>query len=835
LGVDYPSTIKALDMNSCFDPNCTVVDSSYCRFGAEALSKLLSTIETQTEGVEKNEDIEYVHKMRVSSRRIRAAMPLFKECFPKKGYKKWITEIKKVTQFLGAARDLDVQILFIKNYVEQLHPTEPKKGVEALLKRHTDQRTGLQSGIINGLQELEESKVIQQTAGHCQQIIREATSTPFNLFAVREKAFWQISSKLDDFLAMEDCVHKENETLEHHQMRIRAKWLRYTLEVFAPLYQGEFSEEIKMMKNFQDTLGEMHDCDVWIDSIPKFIDEIKGEMPVVPGNEQAAGESDQSLLKFLDFIKEKRRSFYREFVIFWDENKRKNRFEELRKNASAGFTAAASTSKAELTNPYVKIGVISDVHANLHALEAVFEDAKTRGITVFLNAGDIMGFGAFPNEVIEALYSKNALSVIGNLDLEILDKNKKVKGAKKFSVQYARKVLEKSHETYLRTLPIKVELEVGQKKLLMIHGSPVSIEEHLRRDTPDERFQELAKTAGADLIVVGHSHEQFTKKADGALFINPGSVGRPGDGNPQAAYAAISVSPFSVELIRVNYDVEATADAMRMRGAPESYAQMLLRGLSLDDIIADDEAKENDMEEKCVQIAEKSLIISQAYWPDSKHAEQVRKLSLELFDSLQDLHKLGRRERCWLDCAAILHDIGLATGSKGHHKNTLKLVLNETKLPFTSIERQAIGNIARYHRKGCPKSKDYSFTSLNTELQRKVKTLAGILRLADALDFSHQSIVQRVEAHVAFEYVTVESFARISPILEESAIGKKKDMFEQAFKKKVVVAWKRVQPIQQANEQIGTASQESTAPIQNLTAPADEALKSQQIKHHDNI
>jgi putative phosphoesterase len=820
-------------MNSCFNPNCAVVDSSYCRFGAEALSKLLSIIETQTAGVEKNEDIEYVHKMRVSSRRIRAAMPLFKECFPKKGYKKWIKEIKKVTQFLGAARDLDVQVLFIRNYVEQLQPTEPKKGVEALLERHINQRTDLQSGIINGLQELEETKVIQQTASHCERIIKEATSIPFNLFAVREKAFWQISSKLDDFLAMEDCVHKENETLKHHQMRIRAKWLRYTLEVFAPLYQGEFSEEIEMMKNFQDTLGEMHDCDVWIDSIPKFIDEIKGEMPIVPGNEKAAVESDQSLLKFLDFIKEKRKSFYREFVIFWDENKRKNSFEELRKNASAGFTAAASTSKAELTNPYVKIGVISDIHANLHALEAVFEDAKQRGITVFLNAGDIIGFGAFPNEVIEALYSKNALSVIGNLDLEILDKSQKVKGAKKFSVEYAREVLEKSHETYLRSLPIKLELEIAQKKLLMIHGSPDSIEEHLRHDTPDERFQELAKTAGADLIIFGHSHEQFTKQANGALFINPGSVGRPGDGNPQAAYAAISVSPFSVELIRVSYDVEAAADALRRRRAPESYAQMLLRGLSLDDIIAEDKTKENDMEEKCAQTTEKSLIISQAYWPDSKHAEQVRKLSLELFDSLQDLHKLGRRERCWLECAAILHDIGLAQGQKAHHKNTLNLVLNETKLPFTSTERQAIGNIARYHRKSCPKSKDYSFMSLNTELRRKVKTLAGILRLADALDFSHQSTVQRVEAHVAFEYVTIEGFARMSPFLEENAIAKKKDMFEQAFKKKVVVAWKQVQPIQQqANEHPGTASQESiTAPSGNLTAPADEALKSQQTNH----
>ena len=141
------------------------------------------------------------------------------------------------------------------------------------------------------------------------------------------------------------------------------------------------------------------------------------------------------------------------------------------------------------------------------------------------------------------------------------------------------------------------------------------------------------------------------------------------------------------------------------------------------------------------------------------HSEQVRKLALELFDALQDLHKLGKRERCWLECAAILHDIGLARGPKGHHKNTLKIILNETKLPFTSIERQVIANIARYHRKRSPKNKDYSFKSLKPGIKSESEILAGILRLADGLDFSHQSIVQSVEAHVAFEYVTIQDLA----------------------------------------------------------------------------
>ena len=89
------------------------------------------------------------------------------------------------------------------------------------------------------------------------------------------------------------------------------------------------------------------------------------------------------------------------------------------------------------------------------------------------------------------------------------------------------------------------------KKLLVTHGSPESIEEHIYHDTPVERLKTLADTAKADIIIVGHSHEQFWKQINGAMLFNPGSVGRPGDGNPQAAYAILSFNPFKVELIRL--------------------------------------------------------------------------------------------------------------------------------------------------------------------------------------------------------------------------------------------------------------------------------------------
>ncbi len=776
-------------MDTRFNPNEVNLDPSYCRFGSEVLAKLLKTIEAQMNGVEKSEDIEYVHKMRVTSRRIRAAMPLFKECFPKKKFKKWLNEIKKVTQFLGSARDLDVQIEFIKNYIKFLQTSEPKTGIDTLLQTYIDQRKTLQSNVINGLEELEEGQVLNDISKSCEQIATETASKPFNVYSVREKAFWQISAKLDEFLIMEDYVHRENEILKHHEMRIRAKWLRYTMECFAPLHPEEFSKEIEMMKNFQDTLGEMHDCDVWIERIPKFINEVENEKLIFP-EKQPTAEENQSLLKFLEFIKEKRKNEYQKFVSSWDFEKSKNSFEELRKTASAGFVAAGYRTQAELANPYVKIAVMSDVYANLHALKAVIKDAESRGVTVFLNAGNMIEFGAFPNEVIQTLYSKNALSVTGNWDIEVLNKSHDDKGPRKIAVAYNRRTLAKSYETYLLTLPSKLEFEVGRKKLLMIHESPGSVDEHSEGNTPNQEILELAENSKADIIVFGNSSEQFNEKNRDVQLISPGSVGMPEDGDPRAGYAVITVNPFSVGLFRVNYDVEAAADALRRTGAPESYAQSLLRGLNLEDIIAEDKAKENDRGTQCALAVTSCRRIAEKYWPDTQHSETVTKFSLELFDALQKLHQLKANERCWLECAAVLHDVGLSQGTKAHHKSTLRLILNDTQFPFTSTERPVIANIARYHRKGCPKNSNYNFMSLSRELRRKVTMLASILRLADALDSSHGSIVQNIEVQVNFDNVTVLGLVFVNPILEEQDFNKKKDSFEKSFAEKIILKWK---------------------------------------------
>ena len=88
------------------------------------------------------------------------------------------------------------------------------------------------------------------------------------------------------------------------------------METFAPLYPEKLSEEIEIIKNFQDTLGEMHDCDVWIEKIPKFINEIENETSTVSRKRTTNRRGQQDLLKFLDHIKEKRKNYYQKFRKF---------------------------------------------------------------------------------------------------------------------------------------------------------------------------------------------------------------------------------------------------------------------------------------------------------------------------------------------------------------------------------------------------------------------------------------------------------------------------------------------------------------------------------------
>jgi putative phosphoesterase len=247
-----------------------------------------------------------------------------------------------------------------------------------------------------------------------------------------------------------------------------------------------------------------------------------------------------------------------------------------------------------------KIALLGDVHANLPALEAVLSHAKNLGVDGIWNIGDFVGYGAFPNQVVNRMRKKKFTNIIGNYDAKVLNFPKKDGNwsqnkhpLKYLAFKWAHENLSRKSRKFLGSLPDEREIEIGKHRFLLVHGSPVSNEELLEPDTPERRLLELNQLAkgthGVEFaaIICGHSHQAFTRQVEKTLFINTGSVGRPDDGNPRAAYAILQVSENGLQVshYRLEYDVDKAVAAIRNNGLPEAFAQMLIQGRDLETIL----------------------------------------------------------------------------------------------------------------------------------------------------------------------------------------------------------------------------------------------------------
>ena len=129
---------------------------------------------------------------------------------------------------------------------------------------------------------------------------------------------------------------------------------------------------------------------------------------------------------------------------------------------------------------------------------------------------------------------------------------------------------------------------------------------------------------------------------------------------------------------------------------------------------------------------------------DDDHGRHVARLALELFEGTRRLHGLGDEARSLLEYAALLHDIGHHISYPGHHKHTYYLIKNGGLRGFHPIEIEVLANVARYHRRGHPRRKHAGFGTLSGEARSTVRTLAALLRVADALDRSHRQVVRNL-------------------------------------------------------------------------------------------
>lgn len=191
-------------------------------------------------------------------------------------------------------------------------------------------------------------------------------------------------------------------------------------------------------------------------------------------------------------------------------------------------------------------------------------------------------------------------------------------------------------------------------------------------------------------------------------------------------------------------------------------------------------------------VFEAVLNLAQTCQEELPHARHVTGLALKLFDQLLPLHQLGQTEREWLEYAGLLHDIGWVEGGIQHHKTSLHIILNTALLPFDSKQRLIIGSIARYHRKAEPSEKHDHFAALDAPERAKVVMLSAILRLADSLDRSHQSLVKDISCRIRKKLVVVTCLVTSKPKVEFLAVEEKGGLIEKALARRLELKYKLV-------------------------------------------
>jgi putative phosphoesterase len=236
----------------------------------------------------------------------------------------------------------------------------------------------------------------------------------------------------------------------------------------------------------------------------------------------------------------------------------------------------------------MRLAVISDIHANLHALQAVWQDIEAQRPDVVYCLGDLVGYGAFPNEVVEFIRDRSIPAVMGNYDEGVgfdmddcgcVYREPDEERLGRQSLYWSRENTRADLKAYLRGMPMQIRLEEGRPKMLLVHGSPRKINEYLYEDRPRATFERIAKLAGTEILFFGHTHLPYHKSVAGTLFVNTGTVGKPRDGDVRAGYALVDLGRrIQVSYRRVAYDVRAAAEAVRRSGLPEHFADLLQTG-----------------------------------------------------------------------------------------------------------------------------------------------------------------------------------------------------------------------------------------------------------------
>ncbi len=226
----------------------------------------------------------------------------------------------------------------------------------------------------------------------------------------------------------------------------------------------------------------------------------------------------------------------------------------------------------------MRLLILSDVHSNLAALEAVLEDAGRwyAGIS----AGDVVGYGPNPEGCVDKLMLKGFRCAKGNHDSAVYDGDSSwFNDDAQDAIKINRGQLSTGSIRWLGSQPTELRLKLDGLDIIAYHGSPTEpLTSYIYPRDAEAQADSFLEHTGADIIILGHTHIPYTVERKGKFIINPGSVGQPRDGDPRASYLVLETDPLTAELRRVVYSIDATAEAIDAAGLPHRFATRLYRG-----------------------------------------------------------------------------------------------------------------------------------------------------------------------------------------------------------------------------------------------------------------
>lgn len=227
-----------------------------------------------------------------------------------------------------------------------------------------------------------------------------------------------------------------------------------------------------------------------------------------------------------------------------------------------------------------RVAFISDLHANLVALDAVLADIDTLGVQEIVCLGDIVDLGGQPAELLERLHERGIPCIRGNHDG--LDEHPPLPKLLEIE-RWTREQLSAAQLRELDALPTELELDLDGVRVLCVHATPINDTDQILDDTPRDLLDEWFEGRTFDVLVGGHTHVQLVRRLDHRMIVNVGSASMPfarpfveGGGAPKvlpwAEYGILSGSGgrASVELRQVDFDMQAYADAVRAAGFPDA-------------------------------------------------------------------------------------------------------------------------------------------------------------------------------------------------------------------------------------------------------------------------